>query len=233
MRDGDGGRWIHGFDGGTKQMRSRSRDQGKIVLEAVIVIFLAIAGALFHIPRGESRALLANENGAAEVLRMLGRAETRFRGQMPQDGVRYAFLSELFGESTRWLGGTYIDEELSRRFSTRNVTGEILEDGGYRFVIYLIDAKNQPIAIPDAGRPVDGFWIAYAWPVSYGVTGRRVFVADSRGIVRSWDNRLRTYGGDTMPPAGLAPSPEGESYPIESARVGWRRSMRWTVDNRR
>jgi hypothetical protein len=54
------------------------------------------------------------------------------------------------------------------------------------------------------------YWAVYAWPVEYGVTGRRVFFINQRGDVLCSSN-LGSYSGHAKPPPFAAAFRAGSS----------------------
>ncbi|MCA9320307.1 MAG: hypothetical protein KDB53_06215, partial [Planctomycetes bacterium] len=71
-------------------------------------------------------------------------------------------------------------------------------------------------------------FLAYAWPETWGETGRRVFVVDPSPGVRAWDHGLELISGTTSPPpAWLAMPREGDAYPFARSARGWQKKIRW------
>jgi hypothetical protein len=79
---------------------------------------------------------------------------------------------------------------------------------GYNYIIYLA-GKKRAITDLNRGDPpntdlqeVD--FVAYAWPVTYGKSGDRVFAINSQGLIMQMPNRKGLWSGDKVPPPGLA-----------------------------
>ena len=167
-----------------------------------------------------------NEAEAIRCLRAIARVEQSIR----TDTGRYAFLDQILDpESNAIKSGGMLEWVDPERFN-----GEVFIHSGYCHLIYLVDSKGRGLGSGRDGPPVADFWLAYAWPEEAGVTGRRIFVADSHGTLRSWDNQLwwdegeGTFtGARNRPEAHLATAPEDLNYPVKSKRSGWMRSLRW------
>jgi hypothetical protein len=55
----------------------------------------------------------------------------------------------------------------------------------------------------DAAR-AERYWCCYAWPVTYGSTGKRTFFVNESGHVLAADNLVWHYSGSLAPPAVAA-----------------------------
>jgi hypothetical protein len=95
---------------------------------------------------------------------------------------------------------------------------------GYYFVIYLPDAAGDGIATDGAGFDrIDpdrarGYWCMYAWPVTYGETGRRTFMTNQAGDVLTTD--CPQYSGPSAPRPGAAFTGGGPYSIIGASAVG-------------
>ncbi len=118
---------------------------------------------------------------------------------------------------------------------TRGSGRATLEDGilvlnGYCFRVSLADSLGEPHAQPPVKDATlnPRFWIVYAWPLEWGEPGRRIFVADSFGAVRSWEHAIPLFVGVTHPPdPWLAKPPSEKSYPFARKTRGWQKHLRW------
>jgi hypothetical protein len=116
------------------------------------------------------------------------------------DGAgEYGFLGELTG--TTPIRGT---NELLNPAMLSSSTGPdgIWSRSGYNFIVYLPTPKNGAISESKAkdGRDVAAddaeiHWIAYAWPVSAGQTGNRVYVLDQEGDMMCCERSGGNYSG--------------------------------------
>jgi hypothetical protein len=79
----------------------------------------------------------------------------------------------------------------------------------YMFQMYLPDtlAAGVPESIwggasgcsIDAAR-AERYWCCYAWPVTYGSTGKRTFFVNESGQVLTAENQIWHYSGSLVPP---------------------------------
>lgn len=95
--------------------------------------------------------------------------------------------------------------------------GTVLRSHGYLF--RLDPAAGET----DAAR---GRWVAYAWPVAYGISGRAVYALDDRGRLFRTENAIEPFSGPaSAPPADfLGRELEESVYGPSSA---WVRRVRW------
>ncbi|MEZ6194913.1 MAG: hypothetical protein R3F20_04165 [Planctomycetota bacterium] len=193
-----------------------------MLLEAGILVAFAVAGLCAWLPSRASRDIIARETGAVRLLRGLQAAQDDHAGRHGRAG----FLEALVGENH--IGIDLIPDDEDR-------PAAIARHEGYLVAVFLADLEGR-----GRGRATDDpiredFWIAYAWPERFGVTGRRIFVVDSSGSIRYWENSLGTFDGpERIPSAHLAPAPPGVDYPLDRPRLGFLRSVEWTdVDGSR
>ncbi|MEE9392219.1 MAG: hypothetical protein V3W41_06915 [Planctomycetota bacterium] len=191
-----------------------SRQNGTVLIEAVIVVLLAFAATFFWRSGGKSDRILRNEGNAIEDLRALVRVQTAYRNSHS----RFGFLDELDESQTGW-------RVYPRR---RGESGPSAIRGGYCLALYLSSDAGEEMGLVTGEKPRDDFWIAYAWPLEFGLTGRRLFSIDLDGTLRAWENQLGTFDGpDRRPAAAMAPDTESRQYPFHRGNQGYLGKVRW------
>jgi hypothetical protein len=154
--------------------------------------------------------LEANETAAIATLRNITSAQAQFqataRADVNQNGVgEYGFFGELSGAVAVRGGRKLVPPVLSSVFKKHDKG--VVTRAGYHFRIYLCDAEGKPVGEEHGTDGVDAklaevTWCAYAWPVEYGVTGKRTFFVNQWGDVLSVDHK--GYSGKSAPAAGAA-----------------------------
>jgi hypothetical protein len=167
----------------------------------LLVVLLGIAGVSAWILRGTY--CQGNEMSAIAVLRMISQAEESFHEQ----NRRYASLKELSTPAS--------DGAAPFRSSLPPQIAKDTPFEGYFFQVFQSE--------PGAGPIVPQDWCAYAWPVSYGLTGFRSFLIDHSGKVcaarvqelggkdpKKWDPAIAYKGGKLFGEVSWRPIGEGE-----------------------
>lgn len=191
-----------------------------------------------------------NENAAIGTLRSLAMSQDQFQNGsiVDQDGDgtgEFGWLGELAGVAPcrvtrlRMNSSPYIAAVLG----ARDADG-IVQRRGYCFRMYLPGRTgHRTEGNGEAGEPADEKaannqecrWIAYAWPILVGVTGRRAFMVNQAGDVWGCANTVAWYSGPGRGPTASAaldtagPDPDALDAGIGSADAG-RRSFdgeRW------
>lgn len=197
------------------------------LLEVAIVLTVIAAVSLFAIPQVQSRRILVHEQRARVLMREIWAAEKEFL--LANDGQTYGFLKELLGHEQR--AGVHVQPRLLAASGLR--PQEYAHDrDGYLFMVVL-PGKSVPgvthddYANADFGKLGKGF-IAYAWPIMAGYSGRLVYVIDESGDLRQYKNDLDPplSGLGTRPPLNLGarkggafgdPPPSVRNYRLEPA----------------
>ncbi len=190
------------------------------ILECFILLALVSAAATVAIPRWASDRIVTNEQRAAVMLREIAAAQAAFH---LRNGT-YGLLEDLTGDPssrglkvdpacleapTPWLGAA--------------------EFNGYLFSVYLPTkqghgALSHVEVDPEAGAKA---WVAYAWPVHYGITGRRVLVVTPAGEVFAYENAVMPFTTrERRPFAELAWAKLDPKTPFEEPG-GWVTQVRW------
>ncbi len=177
-----------------------TRPRGLTLLEVAIILTVIAASSMFAIPRIQSTRIVANEMNARAVLLEIQAAERTFLSQ--NNGETYGVLNELLGDGRRVRVVT-APRAMAR--ASLKPQGAAFFEKGYHFTVYLPGAglpgvNFDGLANLDLTRMNKDF-IAYAWPIVYGYSGRNVYAINSTG-------ELRQYRNDRDPPfAGLAEAP--------------------------
>ncbi len=218
-------------------MKHDQRNAGHIYLELLAIVVLGCGISFFWRAWRSSDELIINESKACEILRAIASAQDEFREETKRTGLsRFGTFDELMGLGDNRSRYADIGNELRLFLETSDHKGHVFANSNYCFAVYLVDKLGFPIQegqIKDSDVNPD-FWIGYAWPRSYGSSGRRVFVMDYRGSLRAWNNESSTkthYSGiEKPPPAHLALPEEGHSYPFAKKPQGTQRSYRWLME---
>jgi hypothetical protein len=170
------------------------------LLEVAIILTVIAAASLFAIPQVQSRRLLVHEQRARALLREIWTAEKEFL--LANDGQTYGFLKELLGKDPR-AGVRALPKLLAA--SGLRPHDYAHERDGYLFMVVLPGrgvpgVTHDDYANADFGKLGKGF-LAYAWPIMSGYSGRLVYMIDETGD-------LRQYKNDVDPPySGLLARP--------------------------
>jgi prepilin-type N-terminal cleavage/methylation domain-containing protein len=181
----------------------RERARGFTLVELMIVLTVIVIIATIAIPSLIAARLTANESAAIAVLRSISTAQAQFRtsgkADEDEDGAgEYGTLGELSGVAGVRMGRAKVPTDLTG--SMRKVTdaGEI-DRSGYVFRLYLPDPDGHGVndksgggIDPDVADPnyAEQTWCAYAWPVRYGVSGRRTFFVSQHGDILFTDSKI-------------------------------------------
>ncbi|MCB9872044.1 MAG: hypothetical protein H6836_02630 [Planctomycetes bacterium] len=167
-----------------------------------------------------------NERAATQMLEYLHSCQKRLQGlgaiDTDGDGVgEFGFFGELAGTSGIRGKGTSVEQPLEQPLMSVSAirNGQMSKDG-YLFQIFLPGVRFVPQRESDLGgahgaevsaNPAERVWCAYAWPEENGVSGRRVFFVDQRGIVLVAPNTKDYSGGFNGPEplAAFAPGATG------------------------
>jgi hypothetical protein len=157
------------------------------LLEVAIVLIVLAAFSLFAIPHFQSRKMLAHEDSARTLLRQIHEAQTQFK--LANEGRTYGFLTELLGVELR--ADVRVKPKMLAATGLKPMGTAYLKDG-YLFALYLPGrgvpgVSHDDYANADHARLGAGF-LAYAWPVMAGYSGRHVYVIDHEGTLRQYRN---------------------------------------------
>ena len=200
---------------------------GFTVPEIAIVAFVLAAIALVIVPTQVSDRMVEQEDRAVQFLRSLSDAQDAFFKN--SENETYGFLSELIGTEPR--RDRFLDMAPPLVVSDARWDVDLLVFGGYCYVVYLADEERRPLKraqdrTDDAACPAA--WVAYAWPLEYGETGRQVYAANQSGTVWEFQNARGSFSGPLkIPPAGMIASVvPSEDFPFRPPSKALK-SLRW------
>lgn len=188
-------------------------------------------------PRARApKRLRANEFAAIATLRNLSSAQAQLQAAGIIDVSanargEYGYFAELSGAV-----GVRADE-VGKARSERRVMPPVLSGAfgkidakgrvsrsGYHFRLFLPGVDAAPSGELSPGKPpapvtakhAEVHWCAFAWPIEYGVSGRRAFFVCETGDVYACANVFGDYSGDS------APLPDAARTTIEAQRSSMR-----------
>jgi hypothetical protein len=206
-----------------RRRRLRRRIAFAAVAATVAVIgIIAVPNLLrSNLNRNEAFAIAALKNisSAQAQLQASGIADPEGNGQ-----GRYGFFAEMAGKrSLRTAEGkdVFCDPAvLSKSFG--NTERGLVHRSGYVFLMLLPAKGGGWVAEHEVGngREVDPvlsetLWLCYAWPESYGWSGKRAFMLNQAGDVLVSRNADGAWSGEQGPKPGMS----GFVEPVPTARV--------------
>lgn len=189
-------------------------------LEASSLICLVAAAFVFLSPGDRAEQVHRAERAAIATLRDFHAAQMSFAART--ENRSYGLLPELMGSPS------------TRPYPTQPPLlkplplDTVLERNGYLFALFLpsVDQRGTLKAADVDESQTGEAWVAFAWPVQYPHTGRRLFAIGINGVVLSYENALDSFEGpfDIPPPVLFSSQMKTSAFGKPPA---WVTRLRW------
>lgn len=182
------------------------------LLEVAILLIVIATFSLFAIPQVQGRRILVHEERARALLLEIHVAEREFL--LANEEKTFGFLDELLGAD--WRKGVRTRPKMLAASGIEVKEGTYLRDG-YLFIVALpgrgvAGVTKDNYANADFDKLRSGY-LAYAWPVLAGYSGRFLYVIDQTGELRQCRNdRDPPFSGVAFPPPLNLGSRKGDAF---------------------
>ena len=209
------------------------RIRGFTLVELLIVVAMIAIIASIALPNLIAARITSDESAAISTLKTIvsAQAVTKTTAVIDQDldgNGEYGWFGEMGGvvqirdANGPNNGPTLTPTPIAKSLALVDATG-LVAKAGYTFRVALPSAGGAPVVENAGGGSPTGedpdlcedTWSVYAWPIDYGMSGRRAFVVNQAGDIVQTDN----LGGAGGSYEGSANTPAPDAA-IESGSAG-------------